>query len=110
MLSQNILKILKENNPFKDFFLDCKDFEVLIKKLSIDDIQRINKISPDFLKPKSEVHKDNNIDFIFKKNISSIICLTLVRNDLKKKKYDKLRKIKIYFDESSEKIIKILQN
>jgi len=98
MISQNLTKILKDNPQFNDFMRDVEDFEVLVKELNQDDIKRLSNEYPALLGLKDvKIHE-------------SISCITFIKNSPEVKNYVKLRKLKVYFDNSNEKIIKILRS
>ena len=98
MISQTLTKILKENPQFNDFIVDIENFEVLIKELNQDDIKRLSTEYPALLKLENV------------KVSESILAITFIKNSSEVKNYVKLRKFKIYFDDSNEKIIKILRS
>ena len=110
MLNQNFIQILKLNSKLKNFIDNAKDFEFLTKKLNLNEINRLLFEYPDMLKlkidrqMKGEKLNEKDEDF------PSLLSITIVKNDLRVKNYTKLKKIKIYIDESNERIIKILQN
>ena len=97
MISQNILNVLNMNSQFKKFVEEIKDFKILTKKLNSEEIKRVYLEYPNLL-PK------------IREDISSIICITLVKNNLDHRNYEKLKKIKFYIDETNENILKILEN
>lgn len=110
MINLNFIQILKMNSKLKNFLENVKNFEVLTKKLNLNEIRRLLLEYPDMLKLKIDRQmkgeKSNKND----ENFPSLLCITIVNNDLRLKNHTKLKKIKIYIDESNENIIKILQN
>lgn len=110
MLNHNFIQILKMNSKLKNFLENVKDFEVLTKKLNLNEIKRLLFEYPDMLnlkidrQMKGEKLNEKDEDF------PSLLCITIVKNDLRVKNYTKLKRIKLYIDESNENIIKILQN
>ena len=98
MISQKLTKILKENAQFNDFIRNVEDFEVLVKELNHDDLKRLSDEYPALLELKDvKIHE-------------SISSITFIKNSREVKNYVKLRKFKIYFDNSNEKILKILRS
>ena len=110
MINQNIIQILKKNSKLKDFLENAVDFEVLTKNLNLNEIKRLNLEYPDLLKLKTDKQMKGILLSEKDDDITSILCITIVKNDIHVKNYEKLKKIKVYFDESKENIIKILQN
>jgi len=106
MISQNFINILKENTKIKEFFDQKEDFEIIIKKLSNDEIKRLLIEYPNLL----EIGKSKGKNKVTLGTTRSIICFTVVKRNLDSKNYVKLRKFKVYFDELNGKIIKILKN
>ena len=98
MISQKLTKILKEDPQFNDFIRNVEDFEVLVKELNQDDIKRLSTEYPVLL-------KQENI-----KVSESISCITVIKNSPEAKDYVKIKKFKVYFNNSNEKIIKILRS
>ncbi|MFX1256867.1 MAG: hypothetical protein ACFFAN_03330 [Promethearchaeota archaeon] len=105
MIPQNIFKTLKKNHQFKEFIKNIEDFEILIKKLNLNEIQRLSLEYPDLLKLKID---DQAIKA--QKKFPSIFCITLIKKNFNVNNYMKINKIKVYLDELNEKIIKILHN
>lgn len=107
MINQKNLQIIKENSLIQKFLSGIKNFEISLKKLNLNEIKRLSREYPDLLKLKQlKIEKlTKDID-----KIPSIICLTIVKSDIEIKNYEKLKKLKIYFDESNTEIIKILKN
>ena len=99
-ISQDIITLIKYDDKVKDFLSKNVDVDVFIKKLTSDELERINKEYPKLLNLFDEDHLNN----------PSIVVLTLVKRDNDEKNYIQLKKIKLYIDESNKKIIKILEN
>jgi len=110
MLNENNLKVLKENQQVLELIKKKENFEVLIKKLSSNEIKDLKFFYPDFIENDFNSERKVNDNNLNQEIIQSIICFTFVKNEYNSKKYDKIKKIKIYIDELKEKIIKILQN
>ena len=91
--------LLKENKDVKDFLSDGNDYEILKKKISDGELKRINNEYPNLFELDTTIGSSH-----------SIICITLIRRDLDLNNHIQLKKIKLYIDETNEKILKILQN
>ncbi len=103
MLSQKLIEILKDNDQIRRFLKDIKNFDILIRELNQDEINRLTKEYSTLFIEDIKIKKKKGS----KKNIRSI---TIVRRDNNMDNYIKIKKIKLYLDEETEKIIKILQN
>ena len=97
MISQKLINVIKENNEIKEFFSNTNEVDVLIKNLNINELERFYIEYPNFL----EMKKSSEIP-------STILCLTFIKRDLDVNSYTKVKKIKIYIDQMTDKIIKIL--
>lgn len=102
---EKILQLPNINSQLKDFLEAVEDFEISIKKLDLKEIERFLLEYPNLFDLKNKTIKKLTDE---DKNIPSILCLTLVKKD--PGNYVKLRKLKMYIDESNGEIIKILQN
>jgi len=105
MISKPLFSHLKGNPQFDVFIRNTEFFEVLIKVIDQDEETRLSTEYPELLKSKSTEKNTKE-----QTGSKSLICLTFVKISLEVKNYEKLKKFKIYFDASKEKIIKILQN
>ena len=110
MINQYFIQILKMSSNLRDFLENAENFEVLTKRLNLDEIKRLSLEYPDLLKLKTDKQMKGILLSEKDDDITSILCITIVKNDIHVKNYEKLKKIKVYFDESKENIIKILQN
>jgi len=109
MLNENILKILKENHQILESIKQMENFEVLIKKLSYNELKNLKLYYPDFINIDINSETDVDNQNLNQKDSSIIFCFTFVKNE-NSKKYEKIKKIKIYVDELKEVVLKILQN
>ena len=110
MIPQNLFNILKNNTQVLNFLNNTVDFEVFFKRLNHDEIKRLSTEYPNLFKQEINDHqKINNKQIKIEGAIQSIVFIILVRRDLDSKNYTKLKKIKMYINESNGKIIKILQ-
>ncbi len=80
------------------------------KKLSFNELKNLKLYYPDFIEINTNSETNINSLDLNEKNLSSILCFTFVKNEKTSKKYEKIKKIKIYIDELKEEIIKILEN
>ena len=110
MIPQNLFNILKMNTQVLDFLKNTKDFEVLYKRLNIDEIKRVSTEYPNLFKQEINNQKTNNKQIKIEGAFHSIVSIILVRCDLDSKNYTKLKKLKLYINESNGEIIKVLQN
>ena len=110
MITQNILNSLKENSKIEQFLNDFEDYEILYKKLNEDEIKRLSLGYHNFLELENINHIIKKQKSKTKESYPSILCLTLIKSDINVDNYVKLKKIKIYIDELTNKIYKILQN
>ena len=110
MISQEVLKSLKNNIEFLEFCSDITNVEVLSKNLNLEQLKRLSIEYPNFL--TMEKIEDSNLNQKIETNrkMPSILCLTLINNDKNTENYSKLKKIKFYINDSNGKIIKFLQN
>jgi len=95
MNNNKIKLLLNDNKEVRDFLGDTDEFEILKKIISGEELKRIRSEYPNLLKLEKP---------------QTIICITLVKRDSHVDNRIHLKKIKLYIDETSEKIIKILQN
>jgi len=110
MLSQKILRSLKKNNHIKDFFKNNLDFEVQLKRINKNELKRLDQEHPTLFDVNFETIKnlyESNQD---RKNNGPLLSVTFIKNDFSISNYKNLKKIKVYIDEISGKIIKILRN
>jgi hypothetical protein len=110
MIHQKIFNIIKESDQIKDFFIDANDVDVLIKKITINELKALYIEYPNLLK----IVNNNKIKIKYRSDNNEIspliLCLTFIKRDFNMKNYIKLKKIKLYIDEMNEKIVKILKN
>ena len=107
---KEILVLLDKESDIKQFMMSLDDFDGLIKSLDWKEIKRLNLEYPNFLNKQilNQIQlKEESKNF---ENDELIICITLVKHDFNHTNYIKLKKIKIYIDAVSDKIIKVLQN
>ena len=103
MIPEKTLRLLEEHPDVTEFVKDTDDYDILVKELKTDELIRLNKEFPKLFRfSESFLQK--------KENIPKIIGITLVKRDADKNNYIQLKKIKLYFDETNEKIIKTLKN
>jgi len=105
MFSMKIFNLLIKQKEIKDFLENEEKIEILVKKLNIEDIKRLNREYPPFLN-----FNQNDIESYIKKAEHPILSLTLLKHDYKSKNYNKLKKIKVYIDVINYIIIRIMQN
>jgi len=110
MNPQGLLNILKKNTQVLDFLNNTVDFEVFFKRLNHDEIERLSTEYPYLFKQEINNQKTSNKQKKIEGDIQSFVFIILVRHDLDSKNYTKLKKIKLYINESNGKIMKILQN
>ena len=109
MIPQNLFNTLKKNTQVLDFLNNTVDFEAFFKRLNHDEIKRVSTEYPNLFEQEINDQKINNKQIKIEGAIQSIVFIILVRRDLDSKNYTKLKKIKMYINESNGKIIKILQ-
>ena len=110
MLNEETLKILKRSPQVLEIIKGTENLEVLVKILSYKELKNLKLQYPDFFDLDINLKVDIDNLTLDEQNTSTIICLTLVKNDTASKKYDKIKKIKIYIDKLKGEITKILQN
>ena len=97
IIPQKIYDIIIKDKIIRGFVNNIEKFEILFKRLTHVDIERLAIEYPNLL--NQNVYQN-----------SSIICLTLIKRDISKENYTRLKKIKIYIDEKNEKVLKIMQS
>ncbi|MFX1392086.1 MAG: hypothetical protein ACFFAH_00800 [Promethearchaeota archaeon] len=107
MIPDKIIQLQKFNSQIKKFLESVENFEILTKKLKLNEIQRFSREYPNLLRLKqAEIKKTDE----YEEKFTSILCITFIKRDNEIRNYAKLRKLKMYIDESNKEIIKILQN
>ena len=110
MIPQNLFNILKMNTQVLDFLKNTIDFEVFNKRLNNDEIKRVSIEYPNIFKQEINNQKINNKQIKIEGDFHSMVSIIVVKSDLDSKNYTKLKKIKLYINESNGEIIKVLQN
>ena len=105
LISSKIFNILRKQTQIRDFFKDSENIEILIKRLNIEDINRLNIEYPNFLYLNRDDIKSKK-----KEAITPILSFTFLKHDLEPTNYNKLKKIKIYIDNFNYTKIRIMQN
>lgn len=111
LLSQNILSTIKELEIIQKFLENIEDFEVFYKKLDQNEITRVNVEYPNLFAIQATTNIGKVEENIPQTTISnSISSLTLIKRDRQIYNPIKLKKVKIYVDENTDRIIKILEH
>ncbi len=108
-ISENLLKLLENNIEIKNFLKGQTNFEFNLRRLSREDFERILTFYPNLL----NLHPSDIIIYESENQIdnpsTSILCINIIKQDNSANNFMRLQKLKIYFNEKDEKILKILQ-
>ena len=100
MISKDFTKILHKNKEFKKFIADFTDYEIFLRIITTEDKIRL---FDEYMNLFSGYTKETFIN-------SSICSFTIIRPHHHHKNIKELKKIKIYFDNSNNCIIKVLRS
>ena len=97
MISEEIISILAKNKELRNFTNNIEEYDMISKRLTDKDIERLRIEYPRLLP------QIISQDF-------PLLCLTFIKREFKGDNYTKLKKIKIYINEESKEIFKVLGN
>jgi len=107
---KEILTTFNKDSKLQEFHKTSDEFELLIKYLNYKEIERLLFEYPNFLNSKIIKQIKAKQESKSFENVPSIISITLVKHENNTSNYTKLKKLKVYLDMVSNKIIKVLQN
>ena len=103
MLSKKLFDLVSQHPATQDFLKDAENVESLVKHVTPEEVVRLKKEYPKFFIWLPSIQKNDE-------KTNNLYSITLVKRDFSPYNYSKLKKLKLYVDEGSNKILKILSN
>ncbi len=102
-IPEEFIDIVAQNSRVQAFLQNSERVEVLVKEITFQELERLKKEYPKFFNWNLEEIKPNDKGII-------LYSITLLKRDRSPNNYTKTKKIKLYIEKSTKKILKILSN